>query len=393
MSRRVSRRATAAAAAAVTVVGGGAAAVGVFGADGAVPTTGALTVRSGAARPQHPFVRGNGLYADGHRQELGGSVSGALMGPLSPVAVNAPSGGFVVYNTWRELRAVDSDKSFSKQGIADGDALGLPSLRVHDDKGRDSVLARGAYSVAVRPDGAIAYVQGVDPSFRAGRVYQGHVVVRRGVGGRPVEWTSEPARYVVYGWAGNRVLFYRIGAGERLEILVADAPGNTRPLADGSIVALNPGGDRVMVLSPDATSVRVLDVATGREQAWLDVTTAATPLRWLGYAGSWVGDHVVTPSSSGMVVLHVTAESIELEQALSLDAQQFPVGVQEPRFADSDADEILATADVPPDNAREGVAYFLDCDRVSRTCERGDGAPAKDWPRFIDNPSRPEGGR
>jgi hypothetical protein len=137
----------------------------------------------------------------------------------------------------------------------------------------------------------------------------------------------------------------------------------------------------------------VLEIASGRELAWLDVTTATPPVAWVGYSGSWTGDHIVAPASPGLAVFHVDSDSLELEQALSLDAQQFPVGVQEPRFADSVADEILATADVPPDNAREGVAYFLDCDRVSRTCERGDGAPAKDWPRFIDNPSRPEGGR
>jgi hypothetical protein len=390
MRRRVSRWVIAAAAG--IAVASGAAAVTVFGAHGAVPTTGALAVRPGASLPQHPFVRGNGLYAGGNRQELGGSVSGALMGPLSPVAVSGPNDAFVVYSTWRDLRAVDSEKSFSKQGIAEGDALGLPSLRVHDGRGQDSLLARGAYSAAIRADGAIAYVEGIDASFRAGRVYQGQVVVRRGLNGRSVAWTSEPARYVVYGWSGNRVLFYRMGAGERLEILVADARGKVRPLADGSIVALSPGGDRVMVLGPDTTSVRVLDIATGREQAWLDVTTATTPLRWIGYSGSWAGDRVVAPSSSGLVVFRVMPASIELEQALSIDSAQFPVGVQEPQFADSDAGEILVTADVPPDRGGEGVTYFLDCDRVSRICERGDGAPAKEWPRFVDNPSRPEGG-
>ena len=41
--------------------------------------------------------------------------------------------------------------------------------------------------------GLIAFVQGVDPTFRAGRVYSGQVVVSRGVHGREVAWTSDAA--------------------------------------------------------------------------------------------------------------------------------------------------------------------------------------------------------
>jgi hypothetical protein len=301
-------------------------------------------------------VRGDGLYDGTGRHALGGAVSGALMGPLSPVAVSSPGGSAVAYSSWQKLRPVDPQLSFSKQGIGDGEPLAVPSLRVREADGRDTLLDRGAYSVAWRSDGSIAYVKGADASFRADRPFLGNVYVRAALHGRSVAWTTEPARYVVYAWAGRRLLLYRIGEGEALELLVADGPGNVRKLADGSGVAVSPDGARVMVVSPDSTNVRVLDVATGREQAWLDVTTASPALRWVGYSGSWAGDRVVAPSSSGLAVFRVGDESIDLEQVLSLDEAEFPAGVQEPRFAGDDGNEIVATADVPPKDGADGVA-------------------------------------
>ena len=216
-------------AAAVTIVTGVAAALaifGVFGAHGAVPKTGPLSVRAGLENPPGAVVRGDGLFTGrGVRRQLGAAVSGAMIGPLSPVAVRSSDGRSVAYNTWRELKTVDNDESFSQQAIADGTALGTPSLRVHDDTGKDFLVARGAYSAAWRHDGAIAFVKGSDPDFRAGRSYTGQVVVRSDIHGRDAAWTSDPAHYVVYAWAGDRLLFYRVGLGEKLELLVADGPG------------------------------------------------------------------------------------------------------------------------------------------------------------------------
>jgi hypothetical protein len=363
-------------------------------AHGAAPRTGPLLIRSALERPPRPFVRGNDLFdAKGGRHRLNAAVSGALMGPLSPVAVSEPGSDAIAYSSWQKLREVDPQLSLSKQGIGDGDPLGVPSLRVRDASGHDVLLERGAYSAAWRPDGAIAYFKGGDAEFRAGRPYVGDLYVRSGVHGRTVRWTSETAHYTVYAWAGDRLLFYRVGDGETLSLLSADAPGRVRELAEGSAVALSPDGRRVMVLSPDGTTVRVLDVGTGREQAWLDVTTASPALRWVGYSGSWTGDRVVAPASGGLAVFRVGSDSIALEQALSLDAAQFPAGVQEPQFAGGGADEITATADVPPKDGDGGVAYFLDCDRVARSCGRSAAAPATDWPRLVSNPSRPGGDR
>ena len=131
--------------------------------------------------------------------------------------------------------------------------------------------------------------------------------------------------------------------------------------------------------------MRVLDIATGSELSWLDVTTATTPLAWLAYSGSWVGDHIVAPASAGLAVLHVASRSLEVEQVLSLDHAQFPVGVQEPRFVDGDGNQIAASADIPPAKDGSGVSFLLQCDRITRTCERGEPAPAKDWLRLVDD--------
>jgi hypothetical protein len=393
--KRVFGARTAAAAAAIAAGAAGTLAIfGVFGAHGAVPRTGPLSVRAGLEQPPGTFVRGDGLYTKGVRSKLGASVSGAMIGPLSPVAVRSSDGKLVAYNTWQELRTVDSDQSFSSQGIAEADALGTPSLRVHDDAGKDFLLARGAYSAAWRQDGAIAFVKGLDPNFRAGRIYTGQVVVRRGIHGPDVVWTNEPAHYVVYSWAGDRLLFYRIGLGEKAELMAADGPGKIRPLADGSAIAISPDATRVAVLSEDATNVRVLDVATGSEQSWLDVTTATTPLAWVAYSGSWIGDHIVAPASAGLAVFHAGSRSLELEQVLSLDRTQFPVGVQEPRFVDEAGNEIAASADIPPAKGRDGVSFLLQCDRIARSCQRSASAPAKDWLRPVDDSAATdEGGR
>jgi hypothetical protein len=377
-----------AAVAAVTIAAGAAAAlaiIGTFGAHGAPPRTGPLTIHAGLKNPPGPFVRGNGLFSGkGARSQLTAAVSGAMIGPLSPVAVLSPGGRYVAYNTWQGQKAVDSNQSFSSQGIGEGDVLGTPSLRVHDDSGKDTLLEQGAYSAAWRLDGAVAFVKGTDRDFRAGRSYDGHVVVRPGVHGKDTAWTKEPAHYVVYAWAGSRLLFYRVGLGEKLELLVADAPGSVRSLAEGSAIALSPDATRVAVLSQDATNVRVLDVATGGELAWLDVTTATPALAWLGYSGSWTGDHIVAPASTGLAVLHVGSRSLELEQALSLDRARFPVGVQEPEFVDADGNEIAASADIPPSDGNAAVSFLLVCDRVVRSCERGESAPAKEWLRLVD---------
>ena len=105
---------------ALTITGGVVVALavfGVFGAHGAVPRTGPLSVHAGLNDPSGAVVRRDGLFtAKGGRSQLGAAVSGAMIGPLSPVAVRSSDGNIVAYNTWQELRTVDEEQSFSKQG-------------------------------------------------------------------------------------------------------------------------------------------------------------------------------------------------------------------------------------------------------------------------------------
>jgi hypothetical protein len=84
---------------------------------------------------------------------------------------------------------------------------------------------------------------------------------------------------------------------------------------------------------------------------------------------------------------------LELEQVLSLDRSQFPVGVQAPRFVDADGNEIAASADIPSAKGTEAVSFLLVCDRIVRSCDRGQPAPAKEWLRLVDRtPAANEGG-
>ena len=124
------------------------------------------------------------------------------------------------------------------------------------------------------------------------------------------------------------------------------------------------------------------------------MTTATPPLQWIAYSGSWVGDNIVAPASSGLAVFHVGSSSLTLEQVLSLDRAQFPVGVQEPRFVDDAGEVVAASADVPPAKDGEGgVSFLLQCDRITRSCERSAPAPAKEWLRAVDDSATEEGGQ
>src|SRR5215831_3447105 len=84
------------AAAAGVDVGGSAAVIvgiGVFGAHGAVPRTGPLSIHAGLKKPPGAVVRGTTLVDEkGVPSKLGASVSGSMMGPLSPVAVRSSDG-------------------------------------------------------------------------------------------------------------------------------------------------------------------------------------------------------------------------------------------------------------------------------------------------------------
>jgi hypothetical protein len=363
----------------------------VLTASGAAPRSGLLRITGVLERPPAAYVRGSTLVRGKARAKLGAPVSGPLMGPLAPVAVPSPDARHVAYSTWARARELNPERSYSKQGIRSGDALGIPSVRVFDQAlGRDVAAVAGAYSAAWRSDGSLAFVRGVRREFAADEPYLGHVVVRSGVHSRDVVWSTKPGRYVVYGWAGARLLAYRIGEGEALDLLVFEGPARARDLSPGSLIALSPDGEQVLVLAPDQRQVRLLDVASGAEVATLDLSATDLPVEWGGYAGSWVGDRVVAPASAGMIIFRLGAQRIEVEQVLAVDRDVFPAGLQEPEFTDDSSMTVAAVAELPPRGGAAATAVFVSCDRVSRACERGEPAPATEWPRLVVNPSRPE---
>lgn len=316
-----------------------------------------------------------------------------LAGWLTPAGVPSLDGRYLAYNTWRQLRHDDPALSWSDQGIEPGDPLATPSIRLYEAaRGTDEVLEQGAFSLAWRADGGLAYFKGAERDYRAGVAYVGHVVVRSSLDAAPQVWSAEQARYVVAGWARTRLIAYREHKGEALDVVVFDGPGRMRVLApDSVLVAVSPDGGQVFVgQGPEhgRPVVRVLDVANGEEEAALDLTRIDPSVGSVGYAGDWRGNRVVATSTSGLAVFDVQPGSIELEQALRVADIQ---GLAEPRFVDATGRRVTAWASDP------NGAVFLDCDREAARCAqvvplpnaRGvHGFPV--WRRPLYNPSRPQ---
>ena len=317
-----------------------------------------------------------------------------LAGWLAPVAVPSPDGRYVAYNAWRELREDDPALSWQDQGISPGDPLARPSIRLHDlESGVDRKFVDGGFSLAWRGDGALAYFKGADRDYRAGVRYVGGVFVRDTVQGPARRWTDGTDRYVVAGWAGSTLLVYRVGAGETLDVLALDGPGEPRVLAsDAGLVAISPDGTGALVEhGPQSGPPRVdlLAVANGARLASLDLTTVDPSVGVVGYSGDWQGDLVAASSASGVAIFRIAGNRIDLAHTLHALPGQ---GIAEPRF--------VGASRVTGWTSTASGGAFVDCDRASGRCAsavprpaaRGaDGFPA--WRRPVYNPSRPQEGR
>jgi hypothetical protein len=303
---------------------------------------------------------------------------------MSPAAVPSPDGRYLAYNLWRTLRRDDPARSWAEQGIEAGDGLAVPELRFHDlASGRDAPLAEGAYSVAWRSDGALAYARGVDPVYRAYRPYETELVVRLTLDGPERAWSSRPGRYVAVAWAGSQLIAYRLSEGESVDTLAFEGPGRERMLVEGgTLVALSPDGRHAFVeegAGSGLSRVSVVDVSSGVRRSDLQIDGA------VGYAGDWTANLVVATSGRGLSVFAVGYERIAVEQEFTLQANP-----TEPRFADDRGSRIVAAIETP------GGPAFLDCDRAVGRCLQlrpdptapGVG-PWKAWRRPVYNPSRP----
>jgi hypothetical protein len=327
------------------------------------------------------------------RVTLAAAPVAPLAGWLTPAAVPSPDGRYLAYNVWREIRADDPALSWQDQGISPGDPLATPSIRVHDLRtGADGPFASGAFSLAWRGDGAIAYFQGARRRYRAGVPYTGQIVVRDSLRRRSRSWTARPERYVVAGWAGQTLLAYEEHEGEMLDIVALDGPGRGRVLAHGAgLVAISPDGSRALVeQGPERgpPRVRLLAVESGAELASLDLTTVDAGVGVVGYAGDWEGDLVVASSATGLAIFRVGADRITLERTLQVAAGS---SVSEPRFTPGGRVTAWTTTD-------SGGA-FVDCVRSTGRCARTAPLPRArgvhgfpTWRRPAYNPSRPQEG-
>jgi dipeptidyl aminopeptidase/acylaminoacyl peptidase len=301
----------------------------------------------------------------------------------------SPDGKLVAYNSFRWNREIDWHKSFADEGIQTGDPLGAPMIRLRDLATRhETALEPGSQSLAWRGDGALAYVRGVPPVYRANLPFQAEVVVRT-PDGRMAVWTSEPDRYEILGWAGQALLVQRSFPGGAPDIVAMAGPSESHVVATSSLfIAISPDGANVLVEpSPaevDHPRIRLVRVADGSELASLPVEDARDPvtgdhLAFVYGPGDWRGDHAVVASETGLLVLH-TGETLQIEQVLRLEDAARPNGsLFEPRFADDRT--IVAWGGLPESKPPVAVQYA--CDRFALSCARSAPAAPTNVPRLV----------
>jgi hypothetical protein len=321
----------------------------------------------------------------------GDEVIAPLTGSVTPVGVTTPDGAYVLYSSWRQLGRIKPDAR--GQGMSTGEPVGVPSVRLFDLQTRkDSLLAVGAASPAVSSTGAVAYLAGESPVVRQNVEYTGRIVVADSPNGKPRVWTSRPARYLPYAWAGTTLLAYRgVADSEGADLYAFTGPDASTLLAPNAyVIAVSPDGADALasVGTRMLERIRVSDGAVEDSLA-LDGGGSSLP-HALMYAGSWQGDRIVANSDRGLVVMNVRG-GLHVESVFATPG--FPHGISEPVF--TDATHIQGWADLPsptPTAADVGEPAYdnalVDCDLATGTCTVGAANPARKWTRWITNPSR-----
>jgi hypothetical protein len=369
-------------------------AVHLVAASGVTARSGRLSVHRGAVGPPAAEIRGNVFVTPGKRaQRLDEPASAPLVGTQGPLAALSPDGKVLAYNSFRWNRSIDWSKSFADEGIATGDALGVPTIRLHDlATGGETALEAGSQSLAWRTDGALAYTVGDPAAYRANLPFLADVVVRTTPEAVPQRWSAAPARYHALGWAGSTLLVARAEPGSTPDVVAFDGPGAARTLAPSSLLlGISPDGMRAVVAETPAETqhphVRLLLVSDGSELASVPVSDAVDPvtgdaLAWVSSPGSWQDDHLVVGSETGLVVLRV-GESLAIEQVLHLDSATKPnATLFEPRFTDADAHTIVAWSGVPGTEPHMQAAQIR-CDRFALSCTGSAAAAPAGVPRLV----------
>jgi hypothetical protein len=344
-----------------------------------------------------------GVYAGGRRIRTRGFHTAAVgpptltpapvrtpaLGYESPVAVPSPDGTAIAYNTWRWTRPLDLTRAPSTQNLQRGDPIAAPEVFVRDlATGKDVSLGAGTMSVAYRSDGAIAYARGTD-AYRLDMPFTSDILVRQTAGSNPVSWTPNARGYSVVGWgAAERLVAHRAIAGvEAHDVVVLDAPGQIRTVAQAAeVVAVSPSGKTMVVSEGDplagtTTALKLIDIATGTalSQVFLpDLTDPVTgaQIAFADDPGDWDGDELVVRTDSGLLVLRATDSKISTLQVLRLELNGIPLN--EPRFANQSRTVIEAWANLP-ESQHASVRY--QCNRVTLACSRGTPVVAESFGR------------
>ena len=321
----------------------------------------------------------------------GDEVIAPLTGSLTPVAATGSDGSFVVYSSWRQLARIQPDAK--GQGLAVGRPVGVPSIRLFDvGSGKDELLAIGAASPAVSTSGAIAYLAGDSQTVRQNVDYVGRIVVADSRDAKPRVWTSMPARYLPYAWAGGKLLVHRgVTDSEGADLYAYSGPDEAQLLApDAFAIAVSPDGTKVLA----AVGIRTLEVirvadAAVEDSLSLDAAGASAPHAVM-YGGSWQGERIVANSDRGLVVINLRG-GLHVETVFATPA--FPHGINEPVLVDET--HVQGWADVgkahttPGGNGEPSFDNALvDCDLATGSCAVDEPNPARKWTRWVTNPSR-----
>lgn len=349
-----------------------------------------------------PLAAGRTLHAVERRHTLAAPALSPLSGWSSPIVVPAPDGGALAYTTWEHLRDVDPFESFGQQGIATGDPLAVPSIRLvtFGDAITDELLLRGGYSVAWRSDGAFAYVRGEQEEYRANTPYDGYIEVAQKPRGSTVRWVSSPARYTVVAWAGEHLLAYRETGPSDGDVIAISAPEQLHSLGSGAVVAVSDDGSTVALSSGvDATlELRIVSVADAATLFVLEAETLSNAgLKSIGYAGDWVGTRLVARGFTRddipvIAMFEASSSGIRIEDILRFPVDDVPVGFQEVALRNGGTD-VFATYMIPPPLTERGydgsaVDRHVNCRRDTADCVWGD--PEGEGALFqVRNDSRP----
>jgi hypothetical protein len=392
--------------------------------------TDVLVVSSKTAEPPAAWIAGDRLHNLGELEER------RLAAPLNSYTSNNP---LFLFNTSVAIASPD-DRVLLYRATAPPRAYpgrsAMPVLRLHElDTGRDRILEHGAASFAWRGDGVLAYAKAT--IFRPGDFGDpiGHVLVRRSVDEPAVPWTTEPARYTVLAWAGERLLVAAIAADAAAPaegVYAFTGPGQARKLPIGGVIAVDPSGEFAVgpvTMEPrlaGSLTFRVVRLGDGEVLAELDLPSVVDPAQpyaaaHIATGGSWASSYIAVAlasdgleSSDALVVLRFDGDELEPAHVYRLEpssAAEAGFGSQpqsvfhSPRFLDEAGSDIVAWAGL---TTREGErvfvsSVFLRCDREERSCERTSPLPGTRYeifgttrattfpaPRaFVENPSRP----